>query len=1614
MNPIQIKRQYYCFYACILALAFSLAGDTASAQLKAGFKADVVNGCAPVVVNFQDTSSGNPTQWKWDLGNGTISNQQNPSTIYFSPGNYNVSLIIKNASGQDTVVETTYITVYAKPTVDFSAVPLAGCPPLPANFNDLSAPGSGVITQWSWDFGDGLTGTAKNPSHTYALGGVFGVTLTVTNSFGCQQTLQKSALVNVSVPPKANFTFSSAANCTAPVTVNFVNTSTQNPVSYIWIFGDGNSSALTSPSHIYQVAGNYLVKLIAINSAGCRDTMTQNISIGTVQANFQYFSACTGQSTFFSNTSQPAPISATWDFGDGGTSAVISPTHAFASAGTYNVKLISNFGACSASKTIQVTISNKPNTAFNVIGSNAQCALPASFQFNNTTVGASAYQWLFGDGTNSAQNNPTHNYTAAGNYTVTLISYTPGGCSDTLTKNELIKIGPPKIDSILNLPYTGCVSANIQMTPGIVSPEAIASYSWDFGDGQTSTAANPSHSYAAPGTYDVRLAVKTVGGCTDTFTLKPGVTVTTIPTAHFTQTPLDICASVPVQFTDQSTGQITRYHWDFGDGDTSNVQNPLHNFSDTGKIIVRLTVYNGACASTYQNPDTLHIKPPIAEFFPAYNCQFKYRKSFINISIVPPGPGTTYTWDYGDGNTLTTTSQLPVTHTYAQPGNYSVLLTVTSGACVSNNLKKILVIDQSPQIIVTPAGGLCKNDTMHFHVTNFDSTFTRSFSWNFGDNIISPYSRSDSIITHIYTTQGNFSPYVVVQDSVSCADTAFANVAAHVYGPTAGFTGTPAACLGTPIHFTDTSHTDGTHSIVQWIWSYGDSLTDTLTAPPFQHNYAAQGFYPVKLVVTDSYGCRDSIVGSSVAVSHPIANFTISDSIKCASNTIFFDDSSIAQNYTVNWKFGDGTTSPVYHTGHSYASPGIYTVQFNITDQFGCKDSLTKPNAIQIANPKASFILADTFATCPPLLIQPQNTSQHYKSSLWDFSDGTSQLDSPSHHYTIAGSYLLTLVVQGFGQCSDTSRKMIVLRGPTATLNYLPFKGCEPAQVNISATAKNFSALTWDFGDGILQTTTSLLSVTHTYSHYGLFTPKLLLVDTSGCKVTVEGIDTFHIAGINAGFIQNLQPSACDSSFVKFVDSSQAYFDNIQSYSWKFGDKGTSTLQNPSHYYLKTGTYNTSLIVTTSLGCTDSVTQPVPVIVYITPHIVISAVDSICTFLPVQFTATDTVHLNTPVASWQWDFGNGIGTSTLQPASYIYPASGLFTVKLSATNGDGCTGKATRNITVLPTPVVDAGRDTTLCLGQSIVFHPTGANSYVWVKQPTISCDSCTNPLAVPIGTTKYFVTGNSLGCKASDSILVQVVKPYSLSFTPADTICAGQTVQLQATGATVYQWQPSTGLSNATIPNPVASPASTTTYTLITSGNNNCFLDTALVTVVVYPIPVFKIVNNAMTISVGSADTIRTISSPDITNWEWTPSTYLSCNNCPEPVVQPKNDIAYSVKVSNPGGCTASDEVTIKVLCNGANIFVPNTFSPNGDGMNDRFYPRGKGIFTVKAFRIFNRYGQAVFERLNLNANDASAGWDGTFKGQPSASDVYVYVMEVNCENNVLFTIKGNVTLIR
>ncbi len=1595
----------HLLFKAMLCLVFCAVLQQAKAQPGAAFTATPLTGCAPLVVNFQDQST-NAVEWRWDLGNSTVSFLQNPSATYFLPGSYTVRLIVKNAAGvADTLTKTNYVTVNQRPQIAFSSNVQMGCYPLNVQFTDNTTAG-GPITNWNWDLGDGNSSTAQNPNHTYTTSGSYNVSLMATNSFGCSATLTRQNYINTTTGVTAGFTYSAPAGCNAPQTINFTNTSTgTGTLTYNWNFGDGGTSTLTNPSHIYTASGSFSVTLIVFNSTGCTDTiqLANIVSLGTNQSGFTSpATACAQAPVTFTNTSTPNPTSSFWNFGDGTTGTGPAPVKAYAAAGTYTIKLIDQFGACSDSAFRTITIFPKPTAGFTGAPLVA-CQPNLTVNFNNIATGAQSVLWLFGDGNTSTQNAPAHTYTSYGNFTVTQIVTNSNGCMDTTVLTDYVKIQRPQI-TINSLPQQGCAPFAWSFSATVSSLTPIVSYLWNFGDGTTSTSATPSHVFGV-GVFDIQLIVQTQGGCADTVLVPAGIRASQRPIAAFDATPRAACANMTISFTPAgSVGNINSWLWYFGDGTTSTDSMPTHQYSDTGYFNIMLIVGANGCFDTLNINQFIHIKPPIAAFAVGIDCINKYSKQFIDQSV---GADQWY-WNFGDGGT--STQQNP-THVYSATGTYTVSLRVVNNetGCDYTRTLSIIIADEKAQFTAIPTQ-LCRGTSTTFTATSIQAVpLIASYDWNFGDGS----TGGGQTVSHVYTNSGVFDVQLIITDVNGCADTLLRTQYITVFGPVADFVpSVPTTCVSTAISFNDLTVTDGVHPINNWTWNYGDGVIVNNAVAPFTHQYSNAGIYSVMLSVTDTYGCRDSINKINlITISVPEAIFSTADTVSCPAASIQFTNNSTGPNLAYMWNFGDGTSSTLAQPAHSYTSDGLYTVSLFITDQYGCTSMEVKNNYIRIATPVANFSVNDSVGTCPPLIVQFTNTSANMVSKVWDFGDGTTSLaDNPTHFYNTPGTYIAKVTITSAGGCTSVKTKTIKISGPQGTFTYAPLEGCSPLQVNFRATSQARSSFVWDFSDGTtIATTDSVIS--HTYTIPGIYVPKMILKDLNGCSVAITGLDTIKVNGVLAGFSADTL-LGCDNRTIQFTNESLSN-QLITAYEWDFGDGQTSTAVNPAHYYAAPGLYYPKLKAISSSGCQDIYSAPVPVKIVLSPKISATQSANGCAPLVMNFNG-NLINADTSQINWAWTYSNGTtGTGMVSPA-LTFTNAGVYNYTLLATNSSGCTDAVTGSFEVYGIPVVSAGPDFFVCQNSGRSLTATGASSYTWSPAIGLSCANCASPTATPDSVRTYVVTGTTLqGCRSTDTVTVSVVYPFYMSASSGDTLCVGRSTGLLAGGAATYSWSPSAGLNVTSGPSVIAKPIVTTLYRVIGQDGKNCFSDTAYYPIQVYPIPTVKLRADT-TMNVGSTIILTPQVSPDVTNVVWQNPIGLVQSNYPSITVRPTGQTQYNVTVSNAGGCTSRSSMNIFVTCNGSNVFIPNTFSPNADGANDVFYVRGTGLFNVKQLKIFNRWGEQVFSRTSVNANDPSAGWDGTYKGQRLGDDVYVYMIEVQCENNTSLFYKGNVTLIK
>ncbi|MBL0355489.1 MAG: gliding motility-associated C-terminal domain-containing protein [Chitinophagaceae bacterium] len=538
----------------------------------------------------------------------------------------------------------------------------------------------------------------------------------------------------------------------------------------------------------------------------------------------------------------------------------------------------------------------------------------------------------------------------------------------------------------------------------------------------------------------------------------------------------------------------------------------------------------------------------------------------------------------------------------------------------------------------------------------------------------------------------------------------------------------------------------------------------------------------------------------------------------------------------------------------------------------------------------------------------------------------------------------------------------------------------------------------------------------HPYLLPGNFVPSVVLKDTNGCVVTIIGTDTIKLYSSKVNFGAS-DTAFCDIGTVNFFDSSFSG-SNTSSYKWDFGDGNFSSLQNPTHFYNNPERYPVKLIITTVNGCQDSLVKLNYIKVARTPQISIAGNNTNYCGSSIITMQGNWLNADTSAINWSWNFSNGNLSSVQNPLPQQYIDTGNYTVQLIAVNRTGCADTANTTITIYPVPNTFAGNDTAICAGNTAQLNAAGADSYSWQPAAFLSCINCSSPVTSIQNSGSYYVKGiNISGCEKTDTIFITVKQPFHITgLQPNDSVCAGKTIQLNVSGAENYFWSPVAGLNNSTINNPTANPAVNTTYKVIGSDNINCFKDSATIFIKVNSIPSVN-AGTDIILNSGRSVTLNPQYSNDISNWLWQPATGLSCINCPNPVASPSNGINYKITVTNSSGCTDDDEISVQVNCNKHSVFLPTAYTPNNDSQNDIFYPlnpAGTGAIKINTFKIFNRYGQLVFENENFYSNNKVNGWDGKMSGRDCPTGTYLYSITFTCTDNKLVTFDGNILLLR
>ncbi len=902
------------------------------------------SGCVPYTGDFNDLSTLGDAplnNWYWDFGDGTVNNGTN-STVshdFTNPGVYNIFLRVTDTNGcfTDTVINA-LVSVSTPPVIDFTADKTQYCSvPVLINFTNNTStyvPAS----SYSWDFGDGNTSTQENPSNTYNSLGVYDVSLTVTDQFGCSNSDTFTNYINLNqVTASFNFIPNDTVFC-AGTSVGFQNTS---GINCSWFFGDGGGIANTSAPtiyHTYNFPGTYTVTMIAAPGDMCADTITQDITVESVNANFSSYPNYDCKDSLnvsFTDSSSSNVVSWLWLFGDGDSAFVQNPQHIFANEGSYSDTLIvTTANGCTATYVIPNDVLIQHPTAAFTMNVNKGCVpLDVIFTDNSTSnEPINSWQWVFDNGTPStASGTPvTSTFDSTGEWYVQLIIINNAGCTDTVV--DTVKVGSPQQPDFTISKDTACASDTISFHNLSVDTNLIDSYDWQF-----STDFEPSEVYvyndnvaSDTGYADIQL-ITDYNGCKDTLKIDSmlyvqGPIVKSINLIHDCDNPYDF-----VFYADIVDGEY--WNWSFGDGtviNSSTSDTVTHTFTDRGTYWIKVEAYNNTRGCDFKDSLQIKVTDLIGDLQVSQN---HCTGSVVPFNATATQDANSYFYDFGDGNTYGWYNIPFTNHTYSNSGIYNVSLIVSDIYNCTDTIRDTIVTSTPVAYFTADTTMGCSPFIVNFNCDSSSSEFgINTYAWNFHDG--TPIL-SDSINPqHYYTSAGNFYAQLTITDSVNC--TATYGVVITSYAVNANIIGDTTICANQNYQFFADSSVNYSYN-----WNFANGQTDTINNPYV--SFTNDSVYNLCLIVNDTHGCLDTAY-QKVYVQDINVNLQLIDSIiDCYTQTPIND--TIIHNATDDvytpqwsWSFGDGSYSTVQYPTHSYTQPAYYWVSLQATTPYGCVD----------------------------------------------------------------------------------------------------------------------------------------------------------------------------------------------------------------------------------------------------------------------------------------------------------------------------------------------------------------------------------------------------------------------------------------------------------------------------------------------------------------------------------------------------------------------------------------------------------------------------------------------------------------------------------------------------
>jgi gliding motility-associated-like protein len=920
----------------------------------------------------------------------------------------------------------------------------------------------------------------------------------------------------------------------------------------------------------------------------------------------------------------------------------------------------------------------------------------------------------------------------------------------------------------------------------------------------------------------------------------------------------------------------------------------------------------------------------------------------------------------------------------------------------------------------------CLGDSTSFQAQASPGVTIQSVLWNFGDGTTS----TDMNPVHLFQNNGNYTVSLEVTTTDGCTQTSTSTITINPK-PVASYTSTPE-CEYDAVNFNSTS-TISLGTISSWNWSFGDGAIGNTASP--SHLYPADGNYPVGLLVVSSAGCRDSVTGTQIVYEEPIASFTKTE--ECENSATSFTDYSVASVGISSWDWdyqNDGTIDNTTQSpSYTYPSFGTYSVELTVTDANGCVDD-TVTNVIVNPLPVAAFAFT---TVCPNFATDLTDAStvgggNSIAQWSWDLGNNGSietNTQNGANTWATGGLYPVELMVESVEGCRDSVVNQIsVYPKPEAAFSSTTVcfgTATDFTDNSIVALNNTFATWEWDFDDG---NSSNNQSPSNTYNSHGLYDVTLMVETNNGCRDTI----TNQIEVYSLPIIDFSMQNECEYDSVSFINNTTIPSGEFMTYIWNFDDNSMLSIETPSHLYATEGIYAVQLEATSTNGCVNDST--ISVEVYDEPSAQFSLVNG-CVYD--DFTFTDYTITTSTISSWEWDFYDG-NTSTDQSPIHHFNSEGIYQVQLITTTTELCKDTNTMTLEVYPKPIA-AFTPTDVCLNTPTEFLDISVVSTQVYPNETVlpysgwdfgdgltaSGPSSIHTYNSPGSYNAQITITSNHGCRDTANMIVIVHSNPVASFVSADSAgCSPVTASFINTSTIdnnpqnytlTYDWY----FDNNTVDN-----IENTNSVFVNEGHtSNEYYGASLVAtsnygckdsvynnnmVTVYPIPYPEFSFNPDETNVYNTLIEFTDESIGASFWFWNlGDATLTNDQNPTHRYADSGYYVVDLRIENGYGCTDSISKTLRIDPV-FEVFIPNSITPNADGINDVFMVDGYGISKQEMY-IFDKWGQLLYEGFNVGDS-----WDGFVKGKIDKTAVYVYLVKIEDLFNKPHTYKGSVTVIR